>query len=67
MIIFKILVMSKVTIQMKSPQMMDRTLILNVKVTDSGNYSGDESGKRFTSQIWEIVLGEMKRTVMTFR
>jgi len=24
-------------------------------------------GKRFTSRIWEIVLGEMKRTVMIFR
>ncbi len=47
--------MSEVTIQMKSLQMMNRTLILNVKVTDSGNYSGDESGKCFTSRIWEIV------------
>jgi len=41
--------MSKVTIQIKSLQMMNRTLILNVKVTDLGNYSDDEYEKYYSA------------------
>ena len=39
--------MSKVTIRMKSLQMMNRTLILNVKVTDMGNLKVIDLGNDF--------------------